>query len=409
MKAAKMLGIMLGILIIVHVAEAAEETQKGTGLEEKTSMGLTIRQAECEQRLADVEEELKMYGRLKEPGKTWIESGGRIYGAKPDERGPIGGGKGYARVINKGDYRVSGLDELLDALRKAKPGEVVYVDDKSLIDCTSRVHIEKLVIEIPGGVTLASGRGHGESRGAMIFSDTLSTIPLIRAKGPDVRITGIRLRGPDPERRMYHYKRSRAQGSWADYYSYFCKLPMSIGIDTMYPRLKIDNCELAGWSHAAIMLRTGAGHHIHHNFAHHNQINGLGYGICLITGEALIEYNLFNYNRHSIAGTGRPLSGYEAAHNVELGESLDHCFDMHGGADRKDGTDIAGTWIKIHHNTFRALETPIKIRGTPERECQIYENWFPNHTDPRDKGGKPAVLHKGRAILEDNRYKLSDN
>lgn len=45
MKAAKMLGIMLGILIIVHVAEAAEETQKGTGLEEKTSMGLTIRQA----------------------------------------------------------------------------------------------------------------------------------------------------------------------------------------------------------------------------------------------------------------------------------------------------------------------------------------------------------------------------
>jgi imidazoleglycerol phosphate synthase glutamine amidotransferase subunit HisH len=32
MKAAKMLGIMLGILIIVHVAEAAEETQKGTGL-----------------------------------------------------------------------------------------------------------------------------------------------------------------------------------------------------------------------------------------------------------------------------------------------------------------------------------------------------------------------------------------
>lgn len=406
MNVAKTLGILLGILIFMHVPGAAEEPKKGTRLKQETSMGFAIGQTEFKQGLADVEEDLKMYGRLKDPGQTWVESEGKIYGAKPDKRGPIGGGKGYTQVITNGDYRVSGLDELLEALKKAKAGQIVYVDDKAVIDCTTRVYIEKLVIDIPGGVTLASGRGHAGSRGAMIFSDTFSTRPLIRTRGADVRITGLRIRGPDPERRMYHHNRSYKEGYGSKYWSIF---PVSVGIETTYPGVQVDNCELAGWSQAAIMLKNGAGHYIHHNFIHHNQCNGLGYGICLDIAEALIDYNLFNSNRHSIAGTGRTVSGYEAAHNVELGESLDHCFDMHGGSDRKDGTDIAGTWIKIHHNTFRALQTPINIRGTPEKECQVYENWFPNHTNPKDKGGKPAALHKEKTVLENNRYRLPDN
>jgi len=57
----------------------------------------------------------------------------------------------------------------------------------------------------------------------------------------------------------------------------------------------------------------------------------------------MIERNWFNHNRHSIAGTGKPGCGYLACHNVEAGTSLSHCFDMHGGRDRKDGTDTAGT------------------------------------------------------------------
>ena len=34
---------------------------------------------------------------------TWVEIGDTVYGAKPDKQGPIGGGKGYERIITKGD------------------------------------------------------------------------------------------------------------------------------------------------------------------------------------------------------------------------------------------------------------------------------------------------------------------
>jgi len=78
---------------------------------------------------------------------------------------------------------------------------------------------------------------------------------------------------------------------------------------------------------------------------------------------------------------------------------------MHGGKDRKDGTDIAGTWIKIHHNTFWPKHRHvIGIYGTPEQNCHIYLNWFPNHNDPKFQSGKPAVIHGERTFVENNKY-----
>ena len=52
---------------------------------------------------------------------------------------------------------------------------------------------------------------------------------------------------------------------------------------------------------------------------------------------------------------------------------------MHGGRDRKDGTDIAGTSIEIGNNTFRAPQTPVVIRGVPQKQCVVHHNWFPKH------------------------------
>ena len=91
---------------------------------------------------------------------------------------------------------------------------------------------------------------------------------------------------------------------------------------------------------------------------------------------SLIERNLFNYNRHSLAGTGRPGSGYNASHNVEIGVSLSHMFDMHGGRNRKDGTDIAGTWMKISNNTFRSRQKALMVSGLPEETIEVHHNWF---------------------------------
>src|SRR5690606_426983 len=91
--------------------------------------------------------------------------------------------------------------------------------------------------------------------------------------------------------------------------------------------------------------------------------------------------------RHSIAGTGVPGCGYVARHNVELGTSLSHCFDMHGGRDRKDDTDIAGTSMEIYNNSFYPPERAFVIRGIPEEKCEVYQNWFINHAGPEQAVG----------------------
>lgn len=311
--------------------------------------------------------------------QTWVEIDNVVYGAKPDAQGPIGGGNGYAYILTKGDYIVRDLDSALEALSKAKAGQVVFIPDETVIDLTARIYIEQLVLEIPEGVTLAGDRGNGNSPGALLASDALKTPVMIRAAGPDVRITGLRIQGPNPKRYLDHHRRSFGEGGGG--HEYYYKFPTSNGITTKYSRLEVDNCEISGFSHGGIYLRKGGGHHIHHNYIHHCQYQGLGYGICHNTASSLIEYNMFNWNRHSIAGTGRPGCSYTARHNIELGESLSHCFDMHGGRDRKDGTNIAGTSILIYNNTFPARQTPVVIRGVPEEKCEVHHNWFVKHTD----------------------------
>ena len=287
--------------------------------------------------------------------------------------------------------------KLLEALSKAKPGQVVFIPGETEIDCTAQIYIAGLVLELPAGVTLAGNRGQDGSKGALITSDALKTPRLIQVNGPDVRITGLRLVGPNPKRYLDHHARSFSGGGPG--HSYYYKFPTQNGIRTTHSGLQVDNCDISAFGHAGICLTGGEGHHVHHNFIHHCQYNGLGYGISHDVSSSIIERNLFDFNRHSIAGTGRPGCGYEARHNVELGTSLSHCFDMHGGRDRNDGTDIAGTAILIHHNTFRAPTTPIVIRGTPQDACKVSGNWFPSHADPG-----AAVRGSKNTHVEDNVY-----
>ena len=328
---------------------------------------------------------------------TWVEIDGTVYGAKPDDRGPIGGGKGYAKIVTKGDYTVKNLDTLLDALSKAKAGQVVFIPDETEIDLTARIYIEQLVLDVPQGVTLAGNRGHNGSKGALINSLALKTPVMVRPAGPNVRITGLRIQGPNPKRYLDHHRRSFGPGGPG--HEYYYKFPTSDGIKTENSHLEVDNCEISAFAHSGIYLINGENHHIHHNFIHHCQYNGLGYGISHNKASSLIEYNLLDWNRHSIAGTGRPGCSYVARHNIELGVSLSHCFDMHGGSDRKDGTNIAGTSINIHNNTFREPQTPVVIRGVPQEICQVHHNWFVKHTQP-----KQAVISSEKTKVYDNTY-----
>jgi len=289
------------------------------------------------------------------------------FGAEVNPTGnPIGGGKGYGQLVTQSDYLVKTLEELRAALKEARAGQVVYVNDNAEIEMTGE---QKMVI--PGGVTVASGRGRGGSKGALLYSNELATSPLFLAGGEKVRVTGLRLRGPDQERRTEQMRELYKEGR---YYS----IPNSDGIISVHPGLEVDNCELWGWSHAAVFLKRGAlNAHVHHNNIHHNQRSGLGYGVCLDQADALIEANLFDWCRHHIAGTGRPGTSYEARYNLVLENANGHSFDMHGGKDRKDGTDVAGDTIKIHHNTFKATSVPaFVIRGRPQQSAEIRHNWF---------------------------------
>ena len=326
-----------------------------------------------------VKKENRVPGVLPNAEQTWVEINNELYGAKPNKMGPIGGGAGYTNIITKGDFTVKDTTSLLEALKKVKSGQVIFISQEAEIDLTTRIYIDKLIMEVPEGVTLAGDRGYNGSKGAILLSDTLDTPQLIRIVGPNVRITGLRIQGPNPKRYIELHNQAFLPGGLGR--EYRAKFPLSRGISTAFPNLEVDNCEISAFSHQSIGLNKGDGHRIHHNYIHHCQYQGLGYGVSHSAAKSLIEYNLFDYNRHSIAGTGVPGCIYVARHNVELGVSLSHCFDMHGGRDRNDGTTIAGTSIEIYNNTFGPPTRGVVIRGIPQEKCDVHHNWFQKHAD----------------------------
>lgn len=327
--------------------------------------------------------------------ESWVERDGVVYGAKAGDTGPIGGGEGYKNVVTEGDYTVKSVEGLVEALGKAQAGEVVFIPGDTTLELTPLVFIDGLVLEIPGGVTLASDRGHLGSAGALLVNDALEGRLMLRPLGPNVRVTGLRLQGPNPKRHLEHHKRSFGEDGPG--HSYYYKFPTQDGIIMEQDGLEVDNCDISGFGHAAIFLKKGGDHHIHHNHIHHCQYNGLGYGVSHDVAQSLIEFNRFDYNRHSIAGTGRPGCSYVARNNIEMGVSLSHCFDMHGGRDRKDGTDIAGARIEIYNNTFGAPQHAVVIRGVPEEVCEVHHNWFAVHED------------LGHAVRGEDRTEVYDN
>lgn len=304
----------------------------------------------------------------------------------------IGGGIRYKGKLNQAiSYKVGNKKELLTALKKAKYGQVIFVNNNAKINLSGEKHIT-----IKEGVTLASGRGKNKSKGGLIYTDNLDTYPLFVTKGINVRITGLRIQGPDSLRRVEEFKELDKEGK-------FYSIPNSNGIRIIHDNCEIDNCEIYGWSHAGVHVKRNAQNaYIHHNFIHHNQRHRLGYGVSIYEGFALIKYNVFNWNRHHIAGSGFENCGYEASYNIVLENGSSHAFDMHGGGDRKDGTNIAGNQISIHHNTFYLKsEKAIVIRGVPQKIAKIYNNEF-MHTDISQ--AFKQIYKKGNVNFENNKF-----
>jgi hypothetical protein len=139
--------------------------------------------------------------------------------------------------------------------------------------------------------------------------------------------------------------------------------------------VEVDNCELFGWSHTPVHVSASRAH-VHHSSIHHNRRYGFGYGV-LVSGAswALIEANVFDANRHSIAGNGDAASGYEARFNRVLDVGNGHSFDMHGKDVAGSDVPVAGDKILIHHNTFLlTTERAVLIRGKPVTGAWIEHN-----------------------------------
>lgn len=283
-----------------------------------------------------------------------LEGEGEAFGAEANPTGnPIGGGEGYTDVFAEGDYTVRTYEELQNALGQASAGQVIFLSGDAEIDMGGRE-----TLSIPEGVTVASTRGHRGSVGALVFSDEMDTPALFVSAGDCVRVTGLRVRGPYPGRGRIDHSAN--------------------GIRSVHFGMEIDNCEVFAFSVAATGFTTGASRaYVHHNHIHHNQRSGLGYGVSVGGGEVLVEANRFDWCRHHIASSGAPGSAYEARYNVCGEHANGHLFDMHGGRDRGDATDIAGDWMNVHHNTFMCTEfRSVGIRGVPSQGAAIHHNWF---------------------------------
>ncbi len=265
---------------------------------------------------------------------------------------PIGGGSGYRDVHTSGDFIVKTKPELLSALKEAKAGQVVFVPDGVEIDLTGERNVT-----IPGGVTLAGTRGLDQSLGARIFATRKESFALMRTAGYDVRITGLRFEGP--------YGGTDRVG----FSTTFCSLGHS--------GAEVDNCEIYNFNVVGLgVASTAIDVRIHHNHIHHCTRGGLGYGVSTSSSDVRIIANQFDNCRHHIASSGTPGSGYEAAWNFVGPDAISHHFDMHGGRDRGDSTDIAGDWMHVHHNTFQGRQRHVVIRGVPSQGAEVHHNWF---------------------------------
>ena len=178
--------------------------------------------------------------------------------------------------------------------------------------------------------------------------------------------------------------------------------------------IEIANMELAGWSGQAIAVNDledlpWPGRidepddvKIQDNFFHHNQqwSGGNGYGVVVAHGGyALIERNVFDFNRHAIAADGDDGTGYTARLNLVLQGGGYHCweivqgicwnthdFDVHGTENcafqGEYSCGQAGEHFEFTQNAFQSIDGyAIKVRGDPTDSALAANNVFPHGGD----------------------------
>lgn len=321
---------------------------------------------------------------LTYPPENYSDS---YYGAESNPTGnPIGGFVNYSRIVNSSNatYYVNTKEEFLYALSDVLPGEIIYINDSVTLDFSG----DDEIIISTNNITIASGRGNNYSQGALLRKDVKQFTGagtyeyFFKIYSSNVRFTGLRFDGGSPfcdkefHNAVYYQGRIELADAYTDIYR------PSKGVYSDASFVEVDNSEFFGWRGSAVEAgENGTNNYFHHNYIHNTCHHGLGYGAASAYGNnitVLIEANLFDKNRHSIASTYDPTS-YEARYNIQMSNSGSHSFDRHGNEDYTSG----GNYTIIHHNTFYTetgtfVYKAIGIRSPPNAENggQIYNNWF---------------------------------
>lgn len=299
------------------------------------------------------------------------------YGADANPTGdPIGGGAGYSNIITSGDFTVTTKAELLAALASASSGQTVYIPGTASIDIGASYNIV-----VPDGVTLASNRGYNGSSGGLVYGSAVWTHfqPIFWAHS-HTTFNGLRIQGVSSGTSNSDYRAGIANN-----------LNHTAG---NYHAIMVENCEIWGFAYAGVSIwddgatgltDTAKRSYIHHNYIHHCQQDGFGYGIDTGWSSTIIEANMFDYGRHFIAGnrtaSGESPTNYEARYNIFGPNCTSHMVDCHGGNDLNyptgDKTVAAGGTILVHHNTFQntSYSSDVAIRGVPTVIAECYNNW----------------------------------
>jgi VCBS repeat protein len=330
--------------------------------------------------------------------------------AKTDSACPASDEKLPAVVDIKGntaDWRA----RLIQALKT--PNTTVRLDntvDMDLSGCAG-IYVEKGVILtgeqcVPsrrsevvtpcGGIKTTNALRSTFVRSAKTFGPRLYTktrpIPLFNVEcsdshnGDNVRFFGFRVQGP-------HF----GMESGDDNLERGIDISSCVGIE-------IANMEMSGWSGQAVHVQDPLGRNtnpeairIHDNFFHHNQHDGgNGYGVVVRHGAyALIERNVFDFNRHAIAAGGQPGTGYRAHQNLVLkGGGVHGCwaicftaheFDVHGSLNcspilhREHALNCgpAGEEFWVTYNAFQfTKDKAFDLRGYPSKGAYVANNVF---------------------------------
>lgn len=280
---------------------------------------------------------------------------------------------------DKNIITVSNEREFLNALSSCKGDCNIYVKEFSKIDLSYYKNIK-----VSSNTRIFSNRGIGDGQGAHIFCNNDGVHPLFDVAGKNVIFFGLIIEGNDgnmlvgedafsgksDEFKKKNWDSLTKKNMYAT--------PVSSGIAITGDNILIENCELKNWTYTAIYVRSKSKNVVvRNNFIHHNQRYGLGYGVTVDNGEVLVEGNVFDYNRHSIASTGRENSVYIVRNNIfKQNGNYSWAVDMHGGIDRKDNTNVAGKYALIENNIFYVTNKgrAVVFRGIPIQKVLISNN-----------------------------------